>query len=53
MKSFDPDEDGAYVEPDPESGVQLDDDVVAIDAQRALELLDRITRRPARWRREP
>jgi ATP-dependent DNA helicase DinG len=43
VKSFDPDEENAYVEPDTESGVQLDDDVVEIDAERALALLDRIT----------
>ena len=43
MKSFDPDEESAYVEPDDDSGVQLDDDVVAIDAERALALLDLIT----------
>ncbi|MEO9181334.1 MAG: ATP-dependent DNA helicase, partial [Acidimicrobiales bacterium] len=43
MKSFDPDEESAYVEPDDEKGVQLDDDVVDIDAERALALLDLIT----------
>ena len=43
VQSFDPDEDVTYVEPDLESGVQLDEDVVAIDAERALELLDLIT----------
>src|ERR1039458_5366607 len=43
MHGFDPDEEIAYVEPDIESGVQLDDDVVEIDAERALALLDRIT----------
>ena len=49
----------AYVEPDVEDGVQLDDDVVAIDAERALALLDasrttcpavaRAARVSARW----
>ena len=43
MQSFDPDDESAYVEPDSDDGVQLDDDVVAIDAERALALLDRIT----------
>jgi len=43
VKSFDPDEETAYVEPDDERGVQLDDDVVDIDAERALALLDLIT----------
>ena len=43
MQSFDPDEDYPPVEPDVESGVQLDDDVVAVDADRALTLLDEIT----------
>jgi ATP-dependent DNA helicase DinG len=43
VKSFDPDEESPYVEPDVERGVQLDDDVVAIDAERALALLDAIT----------
>lgn len=44
MKSFDPDEESPYVEPDDERGVQLDDDVVDIDAERALALLDLITK---------
>ncbi len=44
MKTFDPDDDTPYVEPDVEDGVQLDEDVVAIDADRALSLLDLITR---------
>ena len=44
MKTFDPDDDAPYVEPDAEAGVQLDEDVVAIDADRALSLLDLITR---------
>jgi hypothetical protein len=43
VKSFDPDEESTYVEPDIDAGVQLDDDVVEIDAERALALLDRIT----------
>lgn len=43
MKSFDPDEETPDVDPDAERGVQLDDDVVAIDAERALALLDTIT----------
>jgi ATP-dependent DNA helicase DinG len=43
VKSFDPDEETPYVEPDLDGGVQLDDDVVAIDAERALALLDLIT----------
>jgi len=43
VHTFDPDEEIPYVEPDVDSGVQLDDDVVEIDAERALELLDRIT----------
>jgi hypothetical protein len=44
VKTFDPDDDAPYVEPDAEAGVQLDEDVVAIDADRALSLLDLITR---------
>jgi Rad3-related DNA helicase len=44
VQSYDPDDDDAYIEPDVESGVQLDEDVVAIDAERALDLLDLITR---------
>ena len=43
MQSFDPDEEIAYVEPDMDEGVQLDEDVITIDADRALALLDRIT----------
>jgi ATP-dependent DNA helicase DinG len=43
VKSFDPDEESPYVDPDVERGVQLDDDVVAIDTERALTLLDTIT----------
>ncbi|HUX04051.1 MAG TPA: ATP-dependent DNA helicase [Acidimicrobiales bacterium] len=43
MHSFDPDEDLAYVEPDEQAGVQLDNDLVEIDVDRALTLLDSIT----------
>ena len=43
MHGFDPDEESVYVEPDLDAGVQLDDDVVEIDTDRALALLDRIT----------
>ena len=43
MKTFDPDEETPYVEPNVEAGIQLDDGVVEIDADRALALLDRIT----------
>lgn len=43
MKSFDPDDDAPYVEPSEASAIQLDDDVVQIDAERAIALLDRIT----------
>jgi ATP-dependent DNA helicase DinG len=43
VKTFDPDDEQPYVEPDAEVGIQLDEDVVAIDAERALALLDRIT----------
>jgi ATP-dependent DNA helicase DinG len=43
VKSFDPDDESPDVEADPESGVQLDDDLVDIDVDRALALLDRIT----------
>jgi ATP-dependent DNA helicase DinG len=44
VETFDPDEETPYVEPDDEAGIQLDEDVVAIDADRALVLLDRITK---------
>lgn len=44
MNSFDPDEQAPYVEPDDERGIQLDHDVVSIDVERALELLETITR---------
>ena len=43
MKTFDPDEETPYVEQNVEAGIQLDDGVVEIDADRALALLDRIT----------
>jgi ATP-dependent DNA helicase DinG len=43
VKSFDPDDESPYIEADAESGVQLDDDLVDIDVDRALTLLDRIT----------
>jgi len=43
VKTFDPDDETPYVEPDVEDGVQLDEDVVAIDADRALAMLDLIT----------
>ncbi|MGA2432890.1 MAG: ATP-dependent DNA helicase [Acidimicrobiales bacterium] len=43
MESFDPDDDAVYVEPDDETGVQLDHDIVAIDVERALDLLEEIT----------
>lgn len=43
MKTFDPDEETPYVEPNVDAGIQLDDDVVEVDADRALDLLDRIT----------
>ena len=45
MRSFDPDEELVDAEPSDEGGIQLDDDRIDIDAQRALELLDRITQR--------
>jgi ATP-dependent DNA helicase DinG len=44
VKSFDPDEEIPYVDAEPDKGVQIDDDLVSIDAERALELLDAITR---------
>ena len=43
MESFDPDEIAPYIEPDEEAGIQLDDDVVSIDVERALALLQTIT----------
>jgi ATP-dependent DNA helicase DinG len=44
VKSFDPDDDVPALEPDADEGVQLDDDVVEVDADAALALLDSITR---------
>ena len=44
MKSFDPDDDAPAVEVDSDAGSQLDDDLVNIDVERALTLLDGITR---------
>jgi ATP-dependent DNA helicase DinG len=44
VKSFDPDEDTPFVDALADEGVQLDDDVIAVDAERALNLLDEITR---------
>ena len=43
MKSFDPDDETPYVDVGDDAGIQLDDDVVAVDADRALALLDLIT----------
>jgi ATP-dependent DNA helicase DinG len=43
VNSFDPDDETPYVDVDNEAGIQLDDDVVAVDADRALALLDLIT----------
>jgi ATP-dependent DNA helicase DinG len=43
VKSFDPDDETPYVEVGDDAGIQLDDDVVAVDADRALGLLDLIT----------
>ncbi len=44
MKSFDPDDDFPTTERDADEGVQLDDDLVEVDADAALDLLDSITR---------
>jgi ATP-dependent DNA helicase DinG len=44
VKSFDPDDDAPVMERDGDEGVQLDDDVVEVDGDRALALLDSITR---------
>jgi ATP-dependent DNA helicase DinG len=44
VKSFDPDDDAPALERDADEGVQLDDDVVEVDADAALALLDSITR---------
>ena len=43
MESFDPDDDMPYVEPLDNGGIQLGEDVIEIDTDRAIELLDRIT----------
>ena len=43
MQSFDPDDETPFVDTDPDQGIQLDDDVISIDAERALALLDAIT----------
>jgi ATP-dependent DNA helicase DinG len=43
VKSFDPDDEIVDVEVDGGDGIQLDDDVIAVDAERALALLDAIT----------
>jgi ATP-dependent DNA helicase DinG len=43
VKSFDPDDEAPFVEAATDEGVQLDEDVIAVDAQRALDLLDEIT----------
>jgi ATP-dependent DNA helicase DinG len=44
VQSFDPDEETPFVDDDSSDGIQLDDDVIAIDTERALTLLDSITR---------
>ena len=44
MKSFDPDEEAPYSEPDLDAGVQLRQEATSVDAQYCLDLLDRITR---------
>jgi ATP-dependent DNA helicase DinG len=43
VKSFDPDEETPFVDALPDESVQLDDDVIAVDAERAIDLLDEIT----------
>src|ERR1019366_9070964 len=43
VQSIDPDDEAPDVVPDDDEGIQLDDDVVTIDAERALELIDAIT----------
>jgi ATP-dependent DNA helicase DinG len=43
VKSFDPDEDLRTPDNESDEGIQLDHDVIAIDAERALALLDSIT----------
>jgi ATP-dependent DNA helicase DinG len=44
VQSFDPDDESPFVETELSEGIQLDDDVIAIDAERALNLLDSITK---------
>jgi ATP-dependent DNA helicase DinG len=44
VKSFDPDDDAPSLEREADEGVQLDDDLVEVDADAALALLDSITR---------
>jgi ATP-dependent DNA helicase DinG len=44
VQSFDPDDETPFIERDSSEGIQLDDDVIAIDAERALALLDSITK---------
>jgi len=36
VESFDPDDDMPYVEPQDEAGIQLGDDFVEIDTERAI-----------------
>ncbi len=43
MQSFDPDEETPFVETETSRGIQLGDDVIEVDAERALALLDTIT----------
>ncbi len=43
MRSFDPDEDDPYIEPNVEDGAHVDDDVVQIDVDAALALLESVT----------
>lgn len=43
MRSFDPDDEFPSADIDARHGIQLDDDVIDIDVDRALTLLDRIT----------
>lgn len=45
MRSFDPDEDDPYVEPTEDAVIHVDDDLIEIDENAALELLDRVTAR--------
>jgi ATP-dependent DNA helicase DinG len=44
VQSFDPDDESPFVETELSEGIQLDDDVIAIDAERPLNLLDSITK---------